>query len=118
MHGRKILTHYDVLGISPYATDAAVREAYRALALRWHPDRNREGRSRTEYDKAERIFRSVSSAYHAVRTEPQRQRYNRYLLGYVSAPARRHQDYQRLKNWLTTLRDLFWPFRFEDTSHG
>lgn len=32
-------THYTVLGLSPAATDAEVRDAYRRLARQYHPDR-------------------------------------------------------------------------------
>ncbi len=32
--------YYDVLGVSPNATDAEIHAAYRALVVRFHPDRN------------------------------------------------------------------------------
>lgn len=32
--------HYEVLGVSPDASTEGIREAYRRLAFRYHPDRN------------------------------------------------------------------------------
>lgn len=34
--------YYKILGVERDADDDALKKAYRKLALRWHPDRNRE----------------------------------------------------------------------------
>lgn len=33
-------TFYDVLGVTPDVLQQGIREAYKAAALRWHPDKN------------------------------------------------------------------------------
>jgi len=37
-----VINYYKVLGIEPSATDEEIRSAYRELALRLHPDKNRQ----------------------------------------------------------------------------
>jgi molecular chaperone DnaJ len=39
------MTHYHVLGVPHTATSAQIREAYRAQARLWHPDRSQTGSS-------------------------------------------------------------------------
>lgn len=56
-----VLSAYQILGISPDATDNEVRQAYRRMAMKYHPDRvatqDEETRSR-----AERLFKRVGEA--------------------------------------------------------
>ena len=58
---------YEVLNVSPLATKAQVRTAYRALARRWHPDRFMEG---PERDWANEKMAEINAAYHACLQEP------------------------------------------------
>ena len=44
--GGPVQSAYEVLGVKIHAPEAEVREAYRALARRWHPDRFPEGPER------------------------------------------------------------------------
>jgi len=52
--------HYDTLGLKPDAGSEEVRKAYRALALKYHPDKNQGD------DDAAQQFRSVLEAYQAL----------------------------------------------------
>jgi len=51
---------WTVLGVSPAASDAAVRRAWRALARDAHPDAN--GGDRRRWDQLERAYREARSA--------------------------------------------------------
>ena len=70
-------THYDVLGASRGASAAVLKERYRALARRTHPDAApaRAG-GEAAYD-----FHDVSSAWRVLGDERERRRYDRSLMG-------------------------------------
>ena len=64
------VNHYEVLKVSPQATNAEVRAAYRRLARTYHPDLNPE-------PTAESIFTKINMAYQVLKDPQQRARYDR-----------------------------------------
>eukprot|EP00198_Chlamydomonas_reinhardtii_P009906 XP_001699243.1 DnaJ-like protein [Chlamydomonas reinhardtii] len=69
---------YGVLGVSRTASKEEVQAAYRAAAMRWHPDRQPEPRLKAE---ATRRFQAVQEAYSVLRDPQRRAAYDRG--GYV-----------------------------------
>ena len=61
--------HYTLLGIHPKATEKEIKSAYRKLALKYHPDKNKE-------KSAEEIFKAISSAYNVLSDKSARYRYD------------------------------------------
>eukprot|EP01136_Pigoraptor_vietnamica_P041103 Opistho-1_new@1230 len=55
---------YSVLRLPCTASQAEIRRQYRALALRWHPDRNPE-----DAEEANRRFKDIAAAYGALATQ-------------------------------------------------
>ncbi|HYV96705.1 MAG TPA: J domain-containing protein, partial [Gemmatimonadaceae bacterium] len=64
--------YYDVLGVPRNASEADIKQAYRRLALKWHPDRN--GGSA----EAEAKFKEVMEAHDVLRDPQKRAAYDRY----------------------------------------
>lgn len=64
--------YYEVLGISRQATPAELKRAYRALAMRYHPDRNPGDQ------EAEEHFKEIGEAYQVLSDPERRQRYDAF----------------------------------------
>lgn len=65
-------SYYEVLGIPRHASAADIRDAYRALAMRWHPDRN------PDPDALER-FKRINVAYQTLSDPESRRRHDARL---------------------------------------
>jgi len=63
--------YYNVLGVTRDASPEAIKKAYRALAMRFHPDRNPND------PVAEQRFKDISEAYQVLSDAEQRARYDR-----------------------------------------
>jgi hypothetical protein len=61
--------YYAVLGVPKNADEAAVKKAYRKLALQLHPDK-------CKHDGAEEAFKAVSAAYNCLSSESSRRTYD------------------------------------------
>jgi len=74
--------YYSILGVSKNATQKEIKSAYRKLALKWHPDRNKEA-------GAEEKFKQINQAYGVLSDEKKRQMYDQMgHQGYTSGGAR------------------------------
>jgi curved DNA-binding protein CbpA len=70
---RRNVTLYDTLGIERDATDQEIRQAFRKLALKYHPDRF-EGQQRA---KAEEQFQEITEAFNVLSHPDSRDRYDK-----------------------------------------
>ena len=59
---------YDLLGVSPTASDAELKKAYRKKALALHPDKGGDPE----------MFKEVTSAYEALSDPNKREMYDRF----------------------------------------
>jgi curved DNA-binding protein CbpA len=97
-------TSYDVLGVSPAATDADIKLAYRLLVLQWHPDRKIH-----DHDLAEQNLKIINEAYSRIKTRSARDHYNQILrlqqkaMALSQATPRATTAWGKFWNWLTKL---------------
>ena len=64
--------YYEVLGIDKSTSSDEIKKAYRKLALKYHPDRNKNDKS------AEAKFKEASEAYHVLSDKERRTNYDQF----------------------------------------
>jgi molecular chaperone DnaJ len=89
--------YYEILGVDRSATPEQIKQAYRQLALKWHPDRN------PAPDATDR-FKEVAEAYAVLSDETKRKQYD--AAGHAGIS----------EHWST--EDLFRDFHFGDFFGG
>lgn len=75
--------YYDALGISKNATKDEIKNAYRKLAMQYHPDRNKS-------PDAEEKFKEISEAYGVLSDDEKRQQYD--MFGHAGISGRYTQE--------------------------
>jgi len=67
-------THYEVLGVGRDADEDAIKDAYKAIAKKYHPDRSPRNRA-----QAEEAFKRIGEAYAVLRDADKKASYDKTL---------------------------------------
>jgi molecular chaperone DnaJ len=63
---------YEILGVKKDATDAEIKSAYRKMAMKWHPDKNKGEKD------VEKKFQEINNAYEVLSDKQKRQQYDTF----------------------------------------
>ena len=63
-------SYYDILGVQENADQDSIKKAYRTMAKRYHPDRNKDA-------GAEERFKKITEAYENIGDDSKRVEYDR-----------------------------------------
>ncbi|MFQ6062011.1 MAG: molecular chaperone DnaJ [Methanosarcinales archaeon] len=90
--------YYEILGVDRNATEKEIKKAYRKLAMKYHPDRNKS-------KDAEEKFKEISEAYAVLSDKDKRSQYDRF--GHAGIAGQYTQeDIFRGVNWNDIFRDF------------
>ena len=96
--------YYEILGVSRDADKEEIKQAYRRLARRYHPDVNKE-------DGAEERFKEINRAYEVLSEPETRARYNQFgEAGVGSAAGAGFQDFGDMGGFADIFESFFSGF--------
>ena len=102
--------YYEVLGIIKSASSEEIKKAYRKLALKYHPDKNKGDKG------AESKFKEASEAYHVLSDKERRKNYDQF--GHAAFEGAGGRGGFSNFDFTSTFSDIFGSDIFDDFFEG
>ena len=102
--------YYEVLGVIKSTSAEEIKKAYRKLALKYHPDRNKDDKA------AEAKFKESSEAYHVLSDKERRANYDQF--GHAAFEGTGGRGGFANFDFSSTFSDIFGSDIFEDFFEG
>ena len=102
--------YYEVLGVIKSASPEEIKKAYRKLALKHHPDRNKNDKT------SENKFKEASEAYHVLSDKQRKANYDQFGHAAFDGPGKRGGF--STSDFSGTFSDIFGSDIFEDIFEG
>ena len=102
--------YYEVLGVNNSAPQEEIKKAYRKLAFKYHPDKNKGDKA------AEEKFKEASEAYHVLSDKERRQNYDQF--GHAAFEGAGGRGGFSNFDFSSTFSDIFGSDIFDDFFEG
>jgi molecular chaperone DnaJ len=104
--------YYEVLSVARTATDGEISQAYRKLAIKFHPDKNPGD------EDAVKRFKEAAEAYEVLSDQAKRARYDRYGHAGVDGPGGGSPHFTDVNDIFQAFGDIFGDTMFGDIFGG
>ncbi|KAG1686113.1 Chaperone protein DnaJ [Nymphon striatum] len=98
--------YYEILGVKRDATSKEIKKAFRKLAVKYHPDKNKE-------KGAEKTFTEIAKVYEVLSDKKKRAHYDSYGEEELSGDASNHQSFNS-ESFMKDFYREFDRFNFDD----
>ena len=98
------MDYYKILQVYKNANDIEIKKAYRKLAAKWHPDKNRNN-----IEESEKKFKEITQAYDVLKDKDKKYQYDMTKLNPMNAHRNSHTNTHMnpFKNMNVDLSNLF-----------
>lgn len=94
--------HYKLLNLDPQADARAIRQAYSALMMRFHPDNYYRKLDKPAQDTLELLYQKITEAYETLAVAEKRTAYDMKIGNYKGGEGQEQERKQQLERWRQT----------------